>query len=180
MSGVGRNQNTIESAPWRDEDTLRELYSEQGLSEADVGDELGCSSTTIHNWLEKHGIKRRTPLKQRPPHYGMLPGGYMRWMTLVGDRTYVVQIHRLLAVSKYGFQRVTSEMDVHHINGVPWDNREDNIELINHREHARKHAVENKAERHFPDWNRLERDEDGSFAGLKNDPEAAVDLMEAR
>lgn len=48
--------------------------------------------------------------------------------------------HRLLAVAKYGIDAVT-DMNVHHKNEIPWDNRMENITLIPHDEHRRKHAL---------------------------------------
>lgn len=45
--------------PWRDEDTLRELYHEKGMTQEQVANELGCSSYTIHDWMNKHDIERR-------------------------------------------------------------------------------------------------------------------------
>jgi transposase len=45
--------------PWRDEDTLRELYDEKGMTQVEMANELGCSNNTIHNWIKKHDIERR-------------------------------------------------------------------------------------------------------------------------
>ncbi|WP_394297586.1 HNH endonuclease [Halorubrum sp. BV1] len=47
----------------------------------------------------------------------------------------------MLAVSEYRFDSVHN-MDVHHQNGIPWDNRPENIELISKEEHDRHHANE--------------------------------------
>lgn len=45
--------------PWSNEDTLRELYHEKGMTQVEVANELGCSNNTIHNWMKKHDIERR-------------------------------------------------------------------------------------------------------------------------
>jgi 5-methylcytosine-specific restriction endonuclease McrA len=50
-----------DDAPWRDESILYELYSVQGLSAADAGDQLGTSATTIRRWLRNHDISVRSP-----------------------------------------------------------------------------------------------------------------------
>lgn len=50
---------TDSSEPWHDEDTLRELYVEKGLSLPDIGDKLGChGGGTISYWLDKYDISR--------------------------------------------------------------------------------------------------------------------------
>lgn len=46
-------------SPWRDEDTLHELYVEKELSAQVIGDELGCSDVTVLDWLHRHGIEVR-------------------------------------------------------------------------------------------------------------------------
>lgn len=53
------NQHTVSDRPWTDESTLRGLYWDENLSLAEIGNNLGCSLTTIHNWMDRHGIDRR-------------------------------------------------------------------------------------------------------------------------
>lgn len=45
--------------PLRDEDWLREQYWNEGLSAVDIADKLGCGSTTVISWMDRHGIERR-------------------------------------------------------------------------------------------------------------------------
>lgn len=52
--------------PWRDEETLQELYGEQGLSLKEIADELGCSIGTASNWVNKYGIDRYEPEEITP------------------------------------------------------------------------------------------------------------------
>lgn len=51
----------VSGSPWQDKDLLIELYVEQGLSVADIGDRLGCTGTTISDWLDRHDIEARDP-----------------------------------------------------------------------------------------------------------------------
>lgn len=46
-----------------------------------------------------------------------------------------VYVHRLCALAWYG----ALPEEVHHLNGVPWDNREQNIEATTKSEHAKLH-----------------------------------------
>ena len=53
-----------------------------------------------------------------------------------------VYIHRLIAVAEYGFEAVTSEMDVHHKISVSWLNFADNLEPKEKWEHRIGHLEE--------------------------------------
>lgn len=52
--------------PWRDESTMRQLYLDEGLSTYEIGERLGCSYQTAHDWLTRHGIKtRKSPAQKK-------------------------------------------------------------------------------------------------------------------
>lgn len=57
--GLKEEREKDTERPWRDEDTLRELYVEEGMSVFEVGDELGCSGSAVQRNLEKVGIGTR-------------------------------------------------------------------------------------------------------------------------
>lgn len=42
-----------------DEDTLREMYVERGMTTTEIGAEVGCHSRCVSTWLRKHGIEAR-------------------------------------------------------------------------------------------------------------------------
>lgn len=42
--------------PWRDEQTMRRLYLEEGLTMSDIADVLGTSPSTVCTWIGKHDI----------------------------------------------------------------------------------------------------------------------------
>lgn len=48
-----------ESRLWRDEETLRRLYWDEGLSMQQIADKLGCTNQTITYWMKRHDIDRR-------------------------------------------------------------------------------------------------------------------------
>jgi len=54
------------------------------------------------------------------------------------NSTERILIHRLLAIAEYGYDAVAGN-DIHHKNGVKWDNRPQNIELKDPSEHAKEH-----------------------------------------
>lgn len=53
--------------PYRDEDTLRQLYCEQGLTLEEISDKFDVSVSTIWTWVDRHGIetKRFDPPEER-------------------------------------------------------------------------------------------------------------------
>jgi hypothetical protein len=70
--------------------------------------------------------------------------GHVCWRQSDGARVERknLPVHRLLAVAEFGADAVADKV-VHHKNGIPWDNRPDNIELLDRAEHSRHHRQGN-------------------------------------
>ena len=51
--------------------------------------------------------------------------------------------HRII-VEKYLKRKLTSDEQVHHLNGIKDDNRINNLVVVDKKDHARKHFVKNK------------------------------------
>ena len=131
--------------PWKDEEKLRELYHDKGLSQQEVADELGCTAGTISEWMERHDIpikdaRGRGDLSSSdtPAAFTHKPEGPNQYEVWVSNNTHLY-VHRLLAVAEYGFDALDG-MHVHHRNGVPWDNRPDNLALLTPSEHRMTHV----------------------------------------
>lgn len=120
--------------PWKETTTLRELYHGEQMSMREVGEELGCSVDTIAYWMEKLGVptrsKQRCRLETRPNGYEVVRNQHDG----VRDTLF---IHKLCAVAWTG----EVPEAVRHENGVPWDNREENLETTTKREHAERHLA---------------------------------------
>lgn len=132
---------------YADREELQRMYVEQEMSMQEIADECDCSITTVHRYIHRYDIKARGHgYAARKPglSYEMTSYGYMRWHGTRGDGgekvDYGFTVHRLLAIAKYGPDAVTPDVDVHHKNGIRWDNRPNNIELQGHAEHASLHA----------------------------------------
>ena len=133
--------------PWRDEELLRELYHGKRMSQKDIADYFDNEITQagIGYYLDELGIEKRTRsesarirwLKQ-PPNIHSDVNGYVYCKNEMDGEEYHVLIHRLLAVSEFGFEEVKDKV-VHHKNNIPWDNRPENIELMTAAEHAEHH-----------------------------------------
>jgi len=134
---------------WRDEETLRELYWDKQMSPYDIAEELGCAARTVYNWLDRLDIEQRShkesailgKLRDRVPRFETQDLGYERWVTRHRYEKWQCKVHRLLAVAEYGFGAVCDN-EVHHKNGIKWDNRSANIEVLTPEEHNRLHFEE--------------------------------------
>ena len=132
-----------------DKDTLRELYHGRGLTTQEVADMSKVSETQIRYWMDKFGIERRDVGPEKGSqhvnyaHFGTTANGYESWATWDYEKGELdrVKVHRLLAVAEYGYEAVVDK-DIHHRNGVKWDNRPENVEPLTRSEHMSLHASE--------------------------------------
>jgi len=147
------------SKPYHDANVLRRLYHNEKKSIPEIAKSFGVSYRTIWNWMDKHNIERRersersklSKLKQ-PAHYKFQNSkGYECWHTQLDGEKYYVSVHRLLAVSEYGYDAVCGK-DVHHDNGVKFDNRPSNITLIDKGKHGSVHGGESSTRQ--PYWDK--------------------------
>ncbi|MDL0133537.1 helix-turn-helix domain-containing protein [Halobacterium salinarum] len=146
--GRGTYGDLYEDEPWRDEQTLRKLYKEQGLLTKKIAKRLGCSRKTVNKWIREFGIERRDGGRERSLGHATNPvplstrrDGYERWTTRIFGDSESVYVHRLLAVSEHGFDAV-AENDVHHRNSIPWDNRVENLAVLSKANHGKLHSDE--------------------------------------
>lgn len=141
-SNGGKSDGSIDHT---DEETLRRLYWDEGYSTVEISDMAGVYPSTINNQMEKNGIERRDKVeasiekrRREYANYRVSPGGYPKWEAKYNGKGERVPVHRLLAVSEYGFESVCGN-SVHHINNISWDNRPENIEVMDHAEHTKHH-----------------------------------------
>lgn len=130
-----------------DSEDLRELYWGKNMSQAEIADRFGVNPGTIHYWMDKYGIRTRDRISemkntvQRKSKGDRLltdGKGYECWRYGHHKR---VKIHRLMAVAKFGFEKVIDN-DVHHSSRIPWDNRMENITVLSPGVHSKNHAAE--------------------------------------
>jgi DNA-binding XRE family transcriptional regulator len=111
-----------------DNDELKRLFVRERWTYDELADHFDCARTTISKRLSDMGIGE----SNRPARFRTDTNGYEVWRE--GER-YVAH-HRLLMVAVTGLTDL-SDFHVHHINGVKWDNRPENIELIDPSSHMR-------------------------------------------
>jgi transposase-like protein len=124
---------------WQDEERLRKEYVHKQRSSNDLADEWGCSGPTVRRWVRKFGFSKykRLPSPTTVPESGTIDS-YERVANQYNGTTDSFLHHRLLAVAIWGYDSVCDN-DVHHVNGIPWDNRPENLELVSHERHAQIH-----------------------------------------
>lgn len=129
---------------YRDKHVLEEMYCQDKMSQKEIADEFGVDQTTISEWMQRHGIETRDRSLATSLAFDPLSityqSGYEQFRTRCNYETQAVSHHRLLAVAEYGIDAVKGKV-VHHKNGIKWDNRPDNIELMTDSGHKRHHAL---------------------------------------
>lgn len=127
---------------------LYRLYVKERMTTTEIAEELGCTNVTIGDWLRRHNIGVRSASKairlskkKKPATFTHDTYGYEIWRNLSGGKHRRVKVHRLIAVAEYGFDAVVGK-DVHHQNGIRWDNRPSNLELLDHSDHMDRHMKE--------------------------------------
>lgn len=166
------NDSSDKSERYKDAEELRSLYHGQLLSSRQIADELGVSKDTINRWLDKHGIEKRGRKEalrlrrlKKPPEISVSESGYIRVRSKLDGKKEGMGLHRLIAVAEHGVEAVADKV-VHHKNGVRWDNRPENLELMEWSEHNKHHAIEGEYHEHFNGHrvNSWKRDSKGRFS----------------
>lgn len=123
---------------YRDKETLERMYWEEEMSMREMSEVFDCAISSVHRWMDKYSVKTRKANHQKPPKLTTDRNGYQYWC----HNDVWVPVHRLIAVAEFGFDGLEN-MEVHHINDIPWDNRPGNLGLMTEKEHG-KHSAEKR------------------------------------
>lgn len=126
-----------------DPETLERLYWSEGKEIQEIADMSDVSYSTVHYHMDKHDIDRRSNAEiKRKERAGFRTGthGYEQAICSWFEKQKALRIHRLVAVAEWGYERV-ADNQVHHINGIPWDNRPENLEVMSIEEHSSHHST---------------------------------------
>jgi len=144
QQGLSLHQTATHDADkeYTDPERLRELYHDRGMSLEQVGDQLDTTRDRIKYWMDQYGIEtRRAYDQQKFASLRVDEEGYVLWREYHDGDYNRVLVHRLTAIAEHGFDAVCGN-DVHHKNGVRWDNRPSNLEVLDPSEHRRLHGEE--------------------------------------
>lgn len=145
--------------PWQQRAVLEELYVEQGLTQKQVGERLGCSQKVVAYWMDKHDMDTRGYTGCNHVPYRTDQKGYGWWQHHYDGSNHSIGVHRLLMTLEYDLSEFEGK-HVHHKNRIPWDNRPENLELLTHSEHRQEHEDDpHRKEREFPiqEWHNSDR-----------------------
>ncbi len=131
-----------------DEEWLREQYHGQDRTLRDMSGEAGVTPAAVLKYMRRYNIPRRDAIhhkKLEPATYRTGRFGYvMAASKYQGDQDRV-KIHQLVAIADGADPAEVfsnGEYECHHKNHIPWDNRPENIELLDGIEHDKIHAAE--------------------------------------
>jgi len=132
---------------YKDKRWLEEKYVNERKASKEIADICDVSGTTILAWMERYGIERRGRSKCQIKNRKEAPSmtvdgyGYERFFINNSGSRKVIYVHQLTAIA-HGADpdKIFNGYDVHHQNEVQWDNRPENLEVIEHGEHRKKHA----------------------------------------
>ena len=127
---------------YRNPEWHREMHWDRSLTRKEMAERAGVKESTIINWASRLGVPTRYgstgPAKFRTRE----STGHETWRSMRHVSDARVAVHQLLAISEGADPRKifsNGQYHVHHRNGIPWDNRPANIEVLSREEHARRH-----------------------------------------
>jgi len=142
---LGRREAQRISGKHTDREWLAEQYHGNERTLKSLADECDVDRVTILNWMERHNIPRRDATRHKrvsPAQFLTDHEGYELVRSKHSGVLKHARVHQLVAIANGSEPaKVFSdgEHQCHHVNGIPWDNRPENIEVLTEREHADEH-----------------------------------------
>lgn len=139
---VGSDDMPPEELTYKSKEDLEHLYIVKCLTQDEIADFLNVSKTTICRWMKKHGIETRnqgsTPRQVR---VSIGDDMYASISQRIDGERVVFRTHRLVAFAHFDgtLEEFSSYDVVHHKDGCKFNNAPENLEVLTHEEHNKKH-----------------------------------------
>ena len=123
------------------------LYQQEDLSISDIAKIVERTHASVEKFLHRSGLNKRkagAPKGKKNPFWaGGRPKVDYKKVWIPSEKRLVKE-HRLVIERKLGRKLLPTEV-VHHIDGNPLNNHEDNLEVLpSHSDHIKHHLAENK------------------------------------
>jgi len=119
---------------------LLEWHHEDGMTTREISSEFNIPRDGLREVFNKCDV---ATLGGDKPYVSFRTSqrGYETWRHMIDGERHMARVHRLIAVAEHGVGAVSGNV-VHHKNGVPWDNRPENLEVMDERTHLQEHYKE--------------------------------------
>lgn len=146
---TSRNRQTLpESHELNDPEIVKQLHHDDGMSVTEIARKYGVDRTTVKRRIDKFDIEyiKHHDSDSTASIY-VDKYGYEKVSVSSNphDEDHTLRLHRLMLLPYIDPEKIFgNEFVVHHKNGIPWDNRLDNFEIMDNSEHSRLHIYDTK------------------------------------
>lgn len=135
--------NSSKNPQYRNRDWLVEKYHGDRMGFKKLADHAGVAVATIQYWMDKHDIDSRPQGQPTSLEVSLVQDkrGYERWYNQHRGDKFTCYVHQLVAIADgYDPDEVfDTSTEIHHQNGIKWDNRPSNIILLSRDDHQEIH-----------------------------------------
>lgn len=136
-----------DARPWNNESKLREMYHGEQMTYQEIADHFGISKAYVGELMQGYGIEPRGSserhlVQDRHPQYYTHPRGHVIVASEHKGEESKCMMHTLVAIADGADPHELfgdNHKIVHHKNGVRWDNRPENLQVMTDSEHTKHH-----------------------------------------